>query len=122
MRRLLTAHALLIGCLTAGGAEDPCARCHPAEAYAFARSAMGRSVGPPPAVAHGRIVQKSSGSMITIRWRGSQLEHKLEWRGIVADYPVAYAVGAGVVGHSYIVRLGKYLFQSPASYYTRTKS
>jgi predicted CXXCH cytochrome family protein len=50
------------------------------------------------------------------------LEHKVERHGVVAEYPVAYSVGAGIVGYSYMVRLGKYLFQSPASYYTQTKT
>jgi len=31
-------------------------------------------------------------------------------------------VGAGIVGYSYMVRLGRYLFQSPVSYYTQTTS
>jgi hypothetical protein len=35
---------------------------------------------------------------------------------------LAYSVGAGMVGYSYMVRLGRYLYQSPASYYTQTKS
>jgi predicted CXXCH cytochrome family protein len=30
-------------------------------------------------------------------------------------------VGAGIVGYSYVVRVGAYLFQSPLSYYTQTR-
>ena len=83
---------------------------------------MGRSVGAPSVFAEGRIVHKPSGSTLTIHRRGSLLEHRLERRGVVAEYPVAYSVGAGIVGYSYMVRLGRYLFQSPVSYYTQTKS
>ncbi len=83
---------------------------------------MGRSVGPPSVFTEGRIVHKLSGSTLTIHARGSQVEHKLERRGVAAEYPAAYSVGAGIVGYSYMVSVGKYLFQSPASYYTQTKS
>jgi predicted CXXCH cytochrome family protein len=118
----LTVPALLLGCLAIGRAEQPCARCHRSEVAAFEQSPMGRSVGPPSVFAEGRIVHKLSGSTITIRQRGSLLEHELEQRGVAAKYPIAYSVGAGIVGYSYLVRLGQYLFQSPASYYTQTKS
>jgi hypothetical protein len=76
----------------------------------------------PSVFAEGRIVHKLSGSTVTIRQRGSLLEHRLERRGVAAEYPVAYSVGAGIMGYSYMVRLRRYLFQSPVSYYTQTKS
>ena len=121
--RLLAAAILLFAGLAMGHAEQPCARCHPAEVAAFERSPMGRSVGAPSVSDGGRIVHKLSGSTITIsRQRRVLNEHRLEQRGVVAEYPVAYSVGAGIVGYSYIVRLGQYLFQSPVSYYTQTKS
>src|SRR5579863_7359168 len=119
---LLAPLALLFACFARGRAEEPCARCHPAEVATFERSPMGKSVGPPSVFAEGRIVHELSGSTITISQRGSQLEHRLERRGVVAKYPVAYSVGAGIVGYSYMVRLGRYLFQSPVSYYTKTRS
>ncbi|MGA2115723.1 MAG: tetratricopeptide repeat protein [Bryobacteraceae bacterium] len=83
---------------------------------------MGRSIGLPSVLAEGSIVHKLSGSTITIHRRGPLMEHRLERRGVVAEYPAAYSVGAGMVGYSYMVRLGQYLFQSPATYYTQTKS
>jgi tetratricopeptide (TPR) repeat protein len=119
---LLTAPALLLGCLAMGRAESPCARCHPSEVAAFERSPMGRSAGSPSVFQEGRIVHKLSGSTITIDRRGSLMEHKLERHGVVAKYPIAYSVGAGIVGYSYMVRLGRYLFQSPVSYYAQTKN
>ena len=83
---------------------------------------MGRSVGHPDIFSPGRIVDKLAGSTITIQHRGDTLEHKVEHHGVVAEYPVAYSVGAGVVGYSYMVWVGSFLFQSPASYYTQTRS
>jgi len=114
--------ALLLLCLAVGRAGETCAGCHPSESAAFAQSPMGRSVGPPSVSAGGRIVHKLSGSVVTIEMRGSRMEHAVERRGVTARYPVAYSVGAGIVGYSYIVRLGQYLYQSPASYYTQTQS
>ena len=61
---MLTAPALLLGCLAMGRAESPCARCHPSEVAAFERSPMGRSVGLPSVYTEGRIVHKLSGSTI----------------------------------------------------------
>jgi hypothetical protein len=83
---------------------------------------MGRSVGNPSVFTAGRIVHKLSGSTLTISGNGSVLKHRLDERGLSAEYPIAYSIGAGIVGYSYIVRLGDYLFRSPASYYTQTNS
>jgi predicted CXXCH cytochrome family protein len=119
---LLIVPVLLLCSIALGHAEDPCARCHPFEVTAFQQSPMGRSIGPPSVFTEGRIVHKLSGSTVTIHQHGSVLEHRLEQHGAVAEYPVAYSVGAGIVGYSYMVWLGRYLFQSPVSYYTQTKS
>jgi predicted CXXCH cytochrome family protein len=122
MHRQRLAFLLPLVSLALAHADGPCARCHPAETAAFERSPMGRSVSPPSVFTEGRIVHKLSGSTIAIHRSGSMLEHRLERGGLAADYPVAYSVGAGIVGYSYMVRLGAYLFQSPVSYYTQTQS
>lgn len=57
---------------------------------------------------------------MVIRSDASGMTHTLEEAGLKAKYPVAYYIGAGIVGRSYLVRIGEYLFQSPASYYTHT--
>ena len=113
---------LLVGCFAICRADEPCARCHPDEVVAFGRSPMGSSLGAPSVLTEGRIVHKLSGSTLTIQRRDAVLEHSVERRGVVAKYPFAYSVGAGIVGYSYMIRLGQYLFQSPVSYYTQTKS
>jgi thioredoxin-like negative regulator of GroEL len=120
--RLLLSIAVLVSWVGVSSGEEPCVRCHPSEVANFERSPMGRSVGAPPIFEEGRISHKLSGSVITIHRRGSVLEHKLERSGVTADYPIAYSVGAGIVGYSYLVRLGDHLFQSPASYYTQTRT
>jgi predicted CXXCH cytochrome family protein len=121
-KRILMVSMLVVAFVAAVPAQQPCARCHAQEVTAFEISPMGRSIGPPSEFTEGRIVHKLSGSTLTINQNGGVLEHQLERHGLVAKYPVAYSVGAGIVGYSYIVRLGQYLYQSPLSYYTQTKS
>jgi predicted CXXCH cytochrome family protein len=64
------------------------------------------------------VVHKKSGSTIIIRSDAKGMTHTLEEDGLKAQYRVPYYIGAGAVGRSYLVRVGDYLFQSPASYYT----
>ncbi|HUB83994.1 MAG TPA: tetratricopeptide repeat protein [Bryobacteraceae bacterium] len=83
---------------------------------------MGRSVGAPSVFTGARLVHKLSNSVLTVVRRGNAVDHKVERDGLSAEYRVAYSVGAGIVGYSYIVRVGRYLFQSPLSYYTQVGS
>ncbi len=46
------------------------------------------------------------------------MRHRIEEHELSADYPIAYSIGAGKVGRSYLIELGGHLFQSPAAYYT----
>ncbi len=46
------------------------------------------------------------------------MQHEIQERGLSAAYPIAYAIGAGKVGRSYLIELGGHFFQSPAAYYT----
>ena len=46
------------------------------------------------------------------------MHQRLEEKGLSADYPIAYSIGYGKVGKSYLIDLGGHLFQSPAAYYT----
>jgi predicted CXXCH cytochrome family protein len=48
--------------------------------------------------------------------------HHLETHGLTAEYPVAYAVGAGEVGFSYLISIPPFMFQSPASYYSQART
>ncbi len=64
----------------------------------------------------GRITHELSRSVITIEQRDRQMIHLLAQR-LTAEYPIAYQIGAARVGYSYIVQIGSYLFESPASWY-----
>ncbi len=106
------------GELSAQSDNHPCARCHPGEVERFAHSSMGRSLALSSDVPSGSFTHKASGSKITVyRDEAGQMRHKVEERGLTADYPIAYAVGSGIVGRSFIININGRLFQSPASYY-----
>ena len=81
---------------------------------------MGNSIGKPKSETTGRFYHQASKSNVIIRRRGSEMEQHVERQGVSASYRVAYSVGAGLTGHTYVVRIGKYLFKSPVSFYTQT--
>jgi hypothetical protein len=93
-----------------------CANCHPKETAAFLNSRMGNSIAPPTPLDGGRV-SRSSRLAITISERDGRMVHSLTENGLTADYPIAYQIGVGKVGYTYIVRIGEYLFESPASWY-----
>jgi hypothetical protein len=100
--------------------DKPCAACHPNEVKAFARNAMSRSVSTVANQPDGHMRHALSKSEISIRHTADgTMIHHLASDGLVAEYPVAYAVGAGKVGFSYLVSIPPFLFQSPVSYYSQ---
>ncbi len=79
---------------------------------------MGQSLSTQIDVPPGSFIHKASGSVITAYFDGNgAMRHKVQEHGLVADYPVAYSVGHGIVGRSFIINLNGHLFQSPASFY-----
>jgi predicted CXXCH cytochrome family protein len=49
--------------------------------------------------------------------RNGEMVHRLSERGLTAEYAIAYQVGSGIKGRTYVVDLGNYLLESPASWY-----
>ena len=94
-----------------------CANCHPQETKQYLESAMGRSLGPPTLRPAGRVNHERSGSVITIEQRGGAMVHRLTERGLTAEFPIAYQIGAGKLAHSYVVEIRGYLFESPATWF-----
>ncbi len=45
--------------------------------------------------------------------------HTLSERGLTAEYPVRYQIGSNFMGRTYIVQIGDYLFESPATWFNR---
>jgi hypothetical protein len=81
---------------------------------------MSRSVSTIAGQPDGRMHHKLSSSTVTIRHddQGGMLQHLVS-EGLSAEYKVAYAVGAGKVGFSYLVSIPPFLFQSPVSFYSQ---
>jgi predicted CXXCH cytochrome family protein len=94
-----------------------CASCHAKETAAYLASPMGNSIAPPAPLDGGRVTSKASGTEISISDGGGRMIHSLSANGLTAEYPIAYQIGAGKIGYTYVVRIGDYLFESPASWY-----
>ncbi len=104
-------------------AENPCASCHPTEVKAFALNAMARSLSTVAPQPDGHLHHAPSGSDVSIRHTpDGVMIHRVTSHGLTAEYPIAYAVGAGKVGFSYLVAISPYLFQSPVSYYSQAST
>ena len=81
---------------------------------------MGRSVTTIANQPDGRIHHDKSGSTITIKHDGEgNMLQQIHEHGLTAEYKIAYAVGAGKVGFSYLIALPPFLFQSPVSFYSQ---
>jgi hypothetical protein len=105
-----------------------CAECHAAEASTYAKHPMGRSVSPPDRWLPGqdraaRAFEDSGLSYAVERTPGGAL-HKQMARGddgrVRAEVaaPIAFALGSGRQGQSFLVSRDGYLFQSPISWYS----
>ena len=105
-----------------GRAQELCRTCHPREVAAFESSPMGRSVGKAAIQKTGRVSHKASNSTLIIERSGPEVRHRVDRGGASASYPVAYSVGAGLVGYSYLVSIQDYLFLSPISYFTQSST
>lgn len=100
-------------------ATPQCARCHPKEAARFAATPMGQSLVAPAPLPSGTITHQASHSVLTIRRSESCMIHGLSEAGFSAEYRVRYQVGGGLMGASFLVEIGDYLFESPASWFRR---
>ncbi len=105
--------------LQSGNAQThPCLPCHPREVERFSKSPMARSLSAPSNEPAGSFRHDPSGSRVRVFWNEGSMHHEIDERGLSANYPIEYAIGAGKVGQSYLIELGGHLFQSPAAYYT----
>lgn len=116
--RYLPCVYLLCVALLAAQNQHQCLPCHPREVDRFSKSPMGQSVSKPHHDAPGQFSHAPSGSVVRIYQKDGALHHSVTTKGLIADYPISYAIGHGIVGRSYLIELGEHFFQSPASYYT----
>ena len=111
--------------------DQACRTCHSSIYETFKRTGMGRSTSIPSAEDLRElekpvtIVSKKLNRSYKVYAQDGKIIH--EESGIDAaghrifaeSHEIAYTIGAGDVGKSYLVSKGDYLFVSPISYYTR---
>lgn len=73
---------------------------------------------PPEPLPAGRVEHALSGSVITSESHQGQMTHRINERGLTADYTVAYQIGSGRRGRTFAIQIGNYLEESPISWYT----
>ena len=78
---------------------------------------MGNSIDPPEPRPPAVVKHDLSGSVIDIEERNGRMIHRVTENGLTAEFPIDYQIGDGLAGFSYLVRMGDYVFESPASWY-----
>jgi hypothetical protein len=113
--------------------DEVCRACHPSEFASFKRTGMGRSVSIPSpdelrALARPvTIFRKQLNRSYSVYARDGKMFHEESERDASGQLvfsendEIAYIVGAGDVGKSYLVAKGDALFVSPISYYSRLR-
>jgi hypothetical protein len=112
-----------------------CARCHPDIYDRFLRTDMGQSLSEANTSAHlakvksrTSVYDKERGSYFDVFRDGDELyqsEYALDAEGHELyrhREKLAYAIGTGENGWTYLVERGNYLFQAPLSYYAKTRA
>jgi hypothetical protein len=113
--------------------DESCRKCHASVYETFKQTGMGRSVSIPSAddlrelAKPVKIVNRKLNRTYSIYIRDGKIIHEeseSDAKGQVVfseTHEIAYTVGAGDVGKSYLVAKGDELFVSPISYYERIR-
>jgi hypothetical protein len=111
--------------------DEACRRCHSTIYTQFKQTGMGRSVSIPSAedlrelAKPIKLINEKLNQTYSIYARDGKIIHEEsesdgKGRSVFSEsYEIAYTVGVGDVGKSYLVAKGDSLFVSPISYYTR---
>jgi predicted CXXCH cytochrome family protein len=78
---------------------------------------MGQSLISPEPLPPAEITHQNSHSKLTVEYRDRQMFHSISENALTAEYPIRYQVGGKLMGSSFLVQIGDYLFESPASWY-----
>lgn len=113
--------------------DEVCEGCHPAQYKDFKQTGMGRSISVPspddlralakPVTFYSKPLHRTYTAFV----RGGKIYHEESERDaggklvFSETHELAYTVGSGDVGKSYLVAKGDEFFVSPISYYTRIK-
>jgi hypothetical protein len=113
--------------------DEACRKCHSTIYAQFKQTGMGRSVSIPSAedlrelAKPVRLINENINRSYSIYARDGKIIHEEsesdgKGRSVFSEsHEIAYTVGAGDVGKSYLVAKGDSLFVSPISYYTRIR-
>lgn len=93
-------------------ADARCLPCHARQVRSYAETGMGRSISKPSTEKEEKFGQYK------VSRESGKLVHSLTRDGRTTSYPVAWAVGSGNQGKSYLIAIKDALFQSPISWYT----
>jgi hypothetical protein len=109
-----------------------CAQCHPTEAATYAKHPMGRSVSPPgrmlPDQPKAAASFEASGLRFAVErkgdtvWHHETLPHNGPAPTIESTAEIAFTIGSGRQGQSFVVNRDARLFQSPISWYVHAKA
>ena len=108
----------LLGCAPAL-AQQNCLPCHTKQVEAFAKSGMGNAMRLPEKDAAGKVEHELSATKLSVIQQPDGMHHRVERNGLTEDQRIRWAIGSGKVGHSYVIQVGEYLFESPVSYYAQ---
>src|SRR5215468_241876 len=113
--------------------DETCRECHKSHYDSFKKTGMGRSLALPSSVKEGvtfkpiTLAPENLGRTYTISLSNGKMFHSETVLGpdgkpeSTETHEVAYSVGSGDVGRSYIIAKGDALFVSPISYYSSIK-
>jgi Flp pilus assembly protein TadD len=112
--------------------DDKCFGCHREISASYRRHPMGRSLTPITAAADEAPADRAHhnpfrafGLSLEVVHNGAEVGHRVHLPAAGAgdaiglEFPVAYAVGSGARGRSYICEHDGYLLQTPISYFTQ---
>ncbi len=102
-----------------------CSGCHPAIYRHWVKTPMGRAIT--PAAEHvglgpAQVQMESLKRQFTVTVEEGRLVQTESGDGFRTSHPLAYAIGSGINGFSFLVARGDHLFQAPLSYYSRARS
>ena len=81
---------------------------------------MGRSIAPVSELPHlpsGTVLDKHASTVMTSGMHHGRMIHTLNRNGLYESFDVSYAVGADVVGYTFLVQHDSWIFQSPVSWF-----
>jgi len=128
LQRSLTLPALLLSCLCAQAVEPSsavCARCHPKEVQAYARTGMAQSifsVSQAPAIPSGAFTHAASNTQFTISATPFGIRQSSQRQNQITEQNVAFVIGSGNHAFGFLMQTGDHIFQSPLSYYTHRRA